>query len=104
MSGWREGRTYAQTHYYILSRPFSDAGQVGRLIRAHWSIENRLHYVKDVTMGEDKNRIAHPQAAKNVSLLKNMALNLARQRGYTGLKRAIDLNAHNIKQLYQWLL
>ncbi len=102
--GLRKGKTYDKTHYYILSRNMQEAAQAGELIRSYWSVENRLHYVKDVTMGEDKNQIAHKQAAKNVSLLKNIALNLMRLKGYKCVKTAIDLHAHNIKTLFQWLL
>jgi predicted transposase YbfD/YdcC len=102
--GLREGKYYNKTHYYILSRPMQDARQAGQLIRDYWSIENRLHYVKDVTMKEDTNGIAHKQGAKNISLLKNIALNLIRQRGYKCIKTAIHFHAHDIKRLYQWLL
>ncbi len=84
--GIRKGKTYDKTHYYILSRNMQEAAQAGELIRSYWSVENRLHYVKDVTMGEDKNQIAHKQAAKNVSLLKNIALNLMRLKGYKCVK------------------
>jgi hypothetical protein len=55
-------------------------------------------------MGEDCNGVAHPQAAKNLSLLKNMVLNLVRLKGFASLKIAQNAYAHNIKELYHCLL
>ncbi len=108
--GYRKGKRfqkakpYEKTHYYILSCPMESAGQAACLIRNHWLIENRLHWVKDVLMKEDKNRIRHHQAAKNVSLIKNIVLNLTRATGFTSLKTAIERYAHDIKGLYSLLL
>jgi predicted transposase YbfD/YdcC len=108
--GYRKGKRfqkakpYEKTHYYILSRKMESAQQAAGLIRKHWRIENRLHWVKDVLMKEDKNRIRHHQAAKNVSLLKNIVLNLTRAKGFTSLKATTQRYTHNIKELYSWLL
>jgi hypothetical protein len=102
--GYRNHQAYEATHYYILSRAGLTAQQVGAIIRGHWSIENRLHYVKDVSMGEDHNGIGHPQAAKNLSLLKNFVLNLVRLKGFNSIKIANNAYAHNIKELYNCLL
>lgn len=64
------------TRYYIssLSPEHVSAKRFGALIRAHWSIENNLHWVLDVTFKEDACRIA--KAAKNYGVLRKMALNL----------------------------
>jgi Transposase DDE domain len=102
--GYRQGKFYKKTHYYISSYRFNCARTISQLIRHHWLIENRLHYVKDVHMNEDRNRIRHPQAAKNCSLIKNLTLNLVRLQGLQSLKKAIEFYAHNIKELYSWLL
>ncbi len=80
------------------------AQQAAQLIRDHWLIENRLHWVKDVLMNEDQNRIRDHQAAKNVSLIKNIVLNLIKAKGFTSLKDTTQRYAHNIKELYSWLL
>jgi predicted transposase YbfD/YdcC len=99
-----KARYYEKTHYYILSRSMESAQQAAALIRNHWCIENRLHYLKDVLMNEDHNRIRHEQAAKNVSLLKNMVLNVIKAKGFSSLKDTTGRYAHNIKELYSWLL
>jgi predicted transposase YbfD/YdcC len=46
--------------------------------RAHWGIENRLHWVLDVTFGEDANQISQNHAPQNFSLLKKIVLNRLR--------------------------
>ncbi len=99
-----KARSYEKTHYYILSRPMESAQQAASLIRNHWCIENRLHWVKDVLMNEDGNRIRDEQAAKNVSLLKNMVLNVIKAKGFSSLKDTTERYAHNIKELYSWIL
>ncbi len=99
-----KARYYEKTHYYILSRMMESAQQAAVLIRNHWWIENRLHWVKDVLMNEDHNRIREEQAAKNLSLLKNMVLNVVKAKGFSSLKDTTGRYAHNIKELYSWLL
>ncbi len=101
---FQKAKPYEKTHYYILSRKMESAQQAATLIRNHWGIENRLHWVKDVHMKEDKNRIRHHQAAKNVSLIKNMVLNLTRAKGFSSLKTTTERYAHNIKELYSWIV
>src|SRR5829696_1632828 len=49
---------------------------LGRAIRRHWSIENALHWVLDVTFREDYSRVRDRTAARNLALLRKIALNL----------------------------
>lgn len=67
--------TSVQRRYYISSLE-PDAAALARAIRGHWSIENSLHYVLDVSFGEDDSRIRRGHGAENVSRLRRMALNL----------------------------
>jgi predicted transposase YbfD/YdcC len=45
--------TCTETRYYITSHKKLDAQRMGDLVRQHWSIQNSLHSVLDVSMGED---------------------------------------------------
>ncbi len=47
-------------------------------IRNHWRVENGLHWVLDVTFREDASRVRERNAARNLALLRRIALNLAR--------------------------
>jgi predicted transposase YbfD/YdcC len=49
------------------------------VIRTHWEIENRAHWVLDVAMGEDGNRAQKGESAQNLALMRKLALNLLRQ-------------------------
>ena len=92
---WRErGRDKRAIHYGITSLP-PDAGTPTRLLslrRGHWQIENRLHYTKDVTLGEDRS-LTHAGAGPTVmALLRDAALSLLRRAGRHAI--ASQLRAH----------
>ncbi len=72
------GKTERETRYYISSL-LPDATRLNRLIRQHWGIENKLHWVLDVAFGEDHSRKRAGHAAQNFSLLNRIALNLLKQ-------------------------
>ena len=63
--------------YYISSRELS-AEDLFKAARAHWGIENRLHWVLDVTFIEDRSQVSSDHAPQNFSLLKKIVLNLLR--------------------------
>jgi predicted transposase YbfD/YdcC len=64
--------------YYITTLP-SDAERILHVVRRHWAIENELHWVLDVAMNEDRNRVRKDQAPENMAVLRHMALNLLKQ-------------------------
>ena len=72
--------------YYISSAELS-AKEFGEAVRSHWSIENTLHWVLDVTMREDDSRIRRGDAAENLAGIKHIGLNLLRQE--TSLKLSV---------------
>jgi predicted transposase YbfD/YdcC len=80
------GRIERETRYYITSlRP--DAARLNAVIRQHWGIENKLHWVLDVGFSEDLDRKRAGHSAQNFSLLNRIALNLLKQE--TTFKRGI---------------
>lgn len=64
--------------YYITTLP-SDAERILHVVRRHWAIENELHWVLDVAMNEDHNRVRKDQAPENMAVLRHVALNLLKQ-------------------------
>lgn len=68
------GKITSDTRYFISSLTGS-AEQVALAARGHWGIENSLHYVLDVTMNEDKNRIRKDHAPENLAILRKIAIN-----------------------------
>src|SRR3954469_7527469 len=66
--------------YYLLSTALS-AARFGEVARAHWGVENGLHWVLDVTMNEDQARNHKDHGPQNIALLRRLALNLAKLEG-----------------------
>ena len=73
-----KGISTVEVSYFItsLTRDRADAGRLAELIRGHWKIENRLHYVRDVAMGEDACRVRTGSSPQVLAALRNSALHL----------------------------
>jgi predicted transposase YbfD/YdcC len=65
------------TRYFLMSRLYG-AQDVLRIVRAHWDIENRLHWSLDVVLDEDLARNRKDNAPANLAVLRRLALNVAR--------------------------
>lgn len=61
-----------------LSAERADAARVLRLNREHWSIENKLHYVRDRTFDEDRSQVRKGAAAHAMASLRNTAISVLR--------------------------
>lgn len=71
------GKTSTEQRFYLSSLA-PDAARLGQAIRAHWSVENRLHWCMDVAFADDQMRARTGHAAHNLALLKHITLNLIR--------------------------
>lgn len=65
------------TRYYVASAPLS-AEAAAAAVRGHWGIENRLHWVLDVTFNDDLARVRKGHGAKNMAIVRHFAINLVR--------------------------
>jgi predicted transposase YbfD/YdcC len=72
------GATTTEVVYGItsLTREQADAGRLLVLVRAHWEIENRLHYVRDETLGEDRCRVRTGAAPHLLAAVRSLAVHL----------------------------
>ena len=79
-------KTTSETAYYLLSQPMVPE-RLAEIVRAHWGVENRLHWCLDVTMNEDqaRNRMGH--GPHNLAVPRHMALNLVRTETSKGSLR-----------------
>ncbi len=73
-----KGKISSERRYYITSIA-SNVEKIARAIRGHWSVENCLHWVLDVQMGEDLSRIRTGNAAENIARLRRLSINMLKQ-------------------------
>lgn len=76
--------------YYICSLPIDSIELISDAVREHWGIENKVHWVLDVTFSEDHSQVRKKYAAENFSRLRRMTLNLIKQ-DTTHKKKSLNL-------------
>lgn len=96
---FRDGKDHYEESFYISSLKTKNVEQLALGIRQHWSIENRLHWVKDVLQNEDNARIKKGNGIETLSILRNIAINLSRGFNFDSIKDAQTYFASNVKEL-----
>jgi predicted transposase YbfD/YdcC len=92
-----------EVRYYITSLP-CDAERIAKAARAHWGIENSLHWILDVTMHEDQSRTRNENAPEILNMMRKWGLNLINQhKGKLSVNRMIKKMAMSPKNLIQIL-
>ena len=102
------GQEQCHTRYFISSLT-CDASTMLRHVRAHWSIENSLHWVLDVTMNEDMSRVRKANAPQNLATIRRIAINLVKtqkiqMKGRPSVRRAMKRAAYLNSSLEQILV
>ncbi|GAB4213219.1 MAG: ISAs1 family transposase [Synechococcales cyanobacterium] len=87
-----------ETRYYVASFTATTPAFADR-IRGYWDVENRVHYVRDVTQGEDASRIRTPPLVQSWALARNFALNLYRTHGFPNMAQAQRLAGFSLNIL-----
>lgn len=98
----KDGKFSHETRYFITSVP-RDLGSASQLLvwgRGHWSIENRSHYVRDVTLGEDASRIRKGSSPEIMAALRNAAIGFLRTTGATNIAETVRRNASQVRTLF----
>ena len=95
------GKTSCETRYYIMSLA-PDVEEFARVVRAHWSIENSLHWRLDVVFREDESRMRTGHSARVFTLFRKIALNLLNQERST--KRSVRAKRKRAARNPQYLL
>lgn len=84
-------KTSRETVYLVTSLTAREAGpeHIAAYTRAHWGIENEVHWVRDVTLREDASRVRAQNRPRNLVTLRNLIGGLCRQLGLGGIAAAI---------------
>jgi predicted transposase YbfD/YdcC len=77
-----------ETSYYLISKKW-DGEEFAKRVRAHWGIENKLHWVLDVAFREDECRKRAGNAAENFAMVRHIATNLLKQEN--SMKKSINV-------------
>ena len=87
-----KGKTTVGVEYYLssLARHEASASDFLTWIRAHWGIENGLHYVRDETLGEDRCRVRKGGSAQVLAALRNAAVHLMHAAGESNRRAATE--------------
>jgi len=86
----RGGKIATETVFAVTDLDFNQAtpAQLAQIIRGHWSIENSVHYVRDVTFDEDRSQTRTGTSAQVMATFRNVAISLHRLAGATTIAQA----------------
>jgi predicted transposase YbfD/YdcC len=81
---WERGKRHEAVRYAITSLPpdAADARRLLALVRGHWQIENGLHYIKDVTLGEDRSTMRAGHGPSIMAMLRDTAVSVLHRAGW----------------------
>jgi len=86
-----------------LSPERADAAQLLAYNRGHWEIENRVHYVRDVTFDEDRSQVRVGNGPRVMASLRNLGMGIFRLRGFRYVPDAIRYFTMRHEELFQLL-
>lgn len=94
----KTGLITTQVRYGItsLTPHQASAAALEKLWRGHWTIENRVHRVRDVTLGEDAGQVHAGHAPQVLAAFRNMLLNLWRANGWQNIADAVRFYASKV--------
>ena len=91
----RQGKKTVEVVYLITSADVRTAppATLAAWVQGHWGIENRLHWVRDVTFDEDRSQVRTGTAPQVMATLRNLAISLLRLAGWTNIARGLRHHA-----------
>lgn len=101
----RSGKVSREVVVGITSLPrlLANASRLLEIVRGHWTIENRVHYVRDVTMGEDRSHVHAGHVPEVMAAFRNAAIAILRRAGYENVASARRYLAANPRKALKLL-
>ncbi len=102
---WERGEHHTAVRYGITSLPpdVADAARLLVLVRGHWQIENGLHYVKDVTMGEDRSLIHMGNGPSIMAILRDTVVSVLHRAGWRTIAARLRYYSGHPKEVFALL-
>ncbi len=99
---WERGEGKAAVRYGITSLPPAVAGadRLLALVRGHWQIENGLHYVKDVTLGEDRSLIHSGNGPSIMAILRDTVVSVLHRAGWRTIAERLRYYSGHPKEVF----
>lgn len=99
------GKHQAHTWFGVTSLIPADAdpARIAALLRGHWQIENRLHWVRDTAYREDHHRLRHGSTPQAMATLRNLAISALRLAGVTNIAAGLRVLAKDITRALRLL-
>ena len=100
------GKKSVEVVYVITSMPSTQASptQIAAWVQGHWAIENRLHWVRDVTYDEDRSTVRTGHAPRVMAILRSTAISVLRLTGATNIAAATRHHARDPHRPVELLL
>ena len=99
----KKGKKTVEVVYLITSDRDAEPATLAAWVRSHWHIENKLHWVRDVTYQEDKSLVRTGNAPRVMASLRGLAISLLRLDGHTNIAAANRHHARNPQRTLQLL-
>jgi predicted transposase YbfD/YdcC len=100
----RKGKKTTEVVYLITSDRDADPATLATWVRGHWHIENKLHWVRDVTYQEDKSLVRTGNAPRVMASLRSLAISLLRLDGHANIAAANRHHARDPQRTLKLLL
>ena len=96
----------SETVYGIssLTTQCANPADIATFVRGHWEVENRAHYVRDVTYDEDRSQVRTGSAPQVMATMRNTAISLLRMTGWTNIKQATEKLSRRLDEILNLLL
>jgi predicted transposase YbfD/YdcC len=90
----KKGKKTVEVVYLVTSDRIASPETLAAWVRCHWHIENKLHWVRDVTYQEDKSLVRTSNAPRVMASLRSLAISLLRLDGHNNIAKA---NRHHAR-------
>lgn len=86
-----------------LTKEQADDKMLLDIIRGHWTIENRVHHVRDMAFDEDRSQVRTKNGPRVMAIIRNLVMNILRMLGVKNITQCLRENALNHSRIFEIL-